>query len=58
MAIRFRIISAMQRIARSQQVALRSLENRPGIDPFTVSDAAAFPLTTGDFVRACENVPA
>ena len=29
-----------------------------GIDPFTISEDAAFPLTVGDFVRAYENVPA
>ena len=34
------------------------LENDLGIDPFTISEAAAFPLTVGDFVRAYENVPA
>jgi hypothetical protein len=29
-----------------------------GIDPFAISEDAAFPLTVGDFVQACENVPA
>jgi len=34
------------------------LEDDFGIDPFTISEDAAFPLTVGDFVRAYENVPA
>jgi len=34
------------------------LEDDCGIDPFTISEDAAFPLTVGDFVRAYENVPA
>src|ERR1700737_3980549 len=34
------------------------LEDDLGIDPFTISEDAAFPLTGGDFVRAYENVPA
>ena len=33
-------------------------EDDLGIDPFTISEDAAFPLTVGDFVRAYENVPA
>jgi len=34
------------------------LEDDLGIDPFTISEDAAFPFTVGDFVRAYENVPA
>jgi len=34
------------------------LDDDLGVDPFTISEDAAFPLTAGDFVRACENVPA
>jgi hypothetical protein len=37
---------------------LRIVSAMQQIDPFTISDDAAFPLTAGDFVRACENVPA
>jgi acyl carrier protein len=33
------------------------LEDDLGIDPFTISEDAAFPLTLGDFVRAYENAP-
>jgi len=33
------------------------LEDDLGIDPFTISEDASFPLTIGDFVRAYENVP-
>ena len=29
-----------------------------GVDPVTISEDANFPLTVGDFVRACENTPA
>lgn len=58
MAARLRIISAMQQIARVQQVALPPLEGHPGIGSFTIAAAAAFPLTTGDFVGACKNVAA
>lgn len=32
------------------------LEDDLGIDPFTISEDAAFPFTVGDFVRAYENV--
>ena len=34
------------------------LEDDLGIDPFTVSEDATFPLTRGDFIRAYENAPA
>lgn len=33
------------------------LEDDLGIDPFTISDAASFPTTVGDFIWAYENVP-
>jgi acyl carrier protein len=39
-------------------ILVARLEDDLGIDPFTVSEDAAFPLTVGDFVRASENVPA
>lgn len=39
-------------------ILVARLEDDLGIDPFTISEDAAFPLTAGDFVRACENVPA
>jgi hypothetical protein len=81
MSVRLRILSAMQQIAKEQQVTLpplnddlslhetgfdslgfailvARLEDDLGIDPFTMSEDAAFPLTVGDFVRAYENVPA
>jgi acyl carrier protein len=81
MSVRLRILSAMQQIAKEQQVTLppleddlslhetgfdslgfailvARLEDDLGIDPFTISEDAAFPLTVGDFVRAYENVPA
>jgi acyl carrier protein len=81
MSVRLRIISAMQQIAREQQVTLpplddelslhetgfdslgfailvARLEDDLGIDPFTIAEDAAFPLTIGDFVKAYENVPA
>jgi acyl carrier protein len=81
MSVRLRIISAMQQIAREQQVTLppldddlslhetgfdslgfailvARLEDDLGIDPFTMSENAAFPLTIGDFIGAYENVPA
>jgi acyl carrier protein len=80
-SVRLKIISAMQQIAREQQVSLppieddlslhetgfdslgfailvARLEDDLGIDPFTMSENAAFPLTIGDFIRAYENVPA
>ena len=34
------------------------LEDDLGIDPFTASDSAEFPVTLGDFIRAYEHVPA
>jgi len=34
------------------------LEDDLGIDPFAMSQDAAFPLTIGDFIRAYENVVA
>jgi hypothetical protein len=34
------------------------LEDDLGIDPFTISENATFPLTVGDFIGAYENVPA
>ena len=39
-------------------ILIARLEDDLGIDPFTISEDAAFPLTVGDFVRAYENVPA
>ena len=39
-------------------ILVARLEDDLGIDPFTISDDAAFPLTVGDFVRAYENVSA
>jgi acyl carrier protein len=39
-------------------ILVARLEDDLGIDPFTISENAAFPLTVGDFVRAYENVPA
>jgi acyl carrier protein len=39
-------------------ILVARLEDDLGIDPFTVSADAAFPLTVGDFVRAYENVHA
>ncbi len=32
------------------------LEDKLGVDPFTASEDAAFPLTVGEFVRSYENV--
>jgi acyl carrier protein len=81
MSVRLRIISAIQQIAREQQVTLppldddlslhetgfdslgfailvARLEDDLGVDPFTMSQDAAFPFTIGDFIRAYENVPA
>ena len=81
MSVRLRIISAMQQIAREQQVTLppledglslhetgfdslgfailvARLEDDLGIDPFTMSENATFPLTIGDFIGAYENVHA
>ena len=39
-------------------ILVARLEDELGVDPFTLSEDAAFPLTVGDFVRAYENVPA
>jgi len=39
-------------------ILVARLEDDFGIDPFTISEDAAFPLTVGDFVRAYANVPA
>jgi len=39
-------------------ILVARLEDDLGIDPFTISEDAAFPLTVGDFVRVYENVPA
>ena len=39
-------------------ILVARLEDDLGIDPFTISEDAVFPLTVGDFVRAYENVPA
>jgi len=32
------------------------LEDDLGIDPFTISEDAEFPLTVGDFIKAYQNV--
>ena len=39
-------------------ILVARLEDELGIDPFSLSEEAAFPSTVGDFVRAYENVPA
>ncbi|WFU38823.1 acyl carrier protein [Bradyrhizobium sp. CB82] len=39
-------------------ILVARLEDQLGVDPFTIADAAAFPSTVGEFVRAYENVPA
>ena len=39
-------------------ILVARLEDATGVDPFTISEDAAFPATVGDFVRAYENVPA
>ena len=39
-------------------ILVARLEDDLGVDPFTMSEDAAFPLTIGDFVNAYENVPA
>jgi acyl carrier protein len=36
-------------------VLVARLEDRLGIDPFTASDDAQFPVTFGDFVKVYEN---
>jgi hypothetical protein len=42
----------------SLAILVARLEDDLGIDPFTVSENAPFPLTIGDFIRAYENAPA
>jgi acyl carrier protein len=39
-------------------ILVARLEDEIGVDPFTISADASFPLTIGDFIRAYENVPA
>ena len=39
-------------------ILVARLEDDLGVDPFTISADAGFPLTIGDFIRAYENVPA
>lgn len=39
-------------------ILVARLEDDLGIDPFTISEDASFPLTVGDFIMAYENVPA
>jgi acyl carrier protein len=39
-------------------ILVARLEDELGVDPFTISEDAAFPLTVGDFIGAYENVPA
>ena len=39
-------------------ILVARLEDELGIDPFTTSADASFPLTVGDFIRAYENAPA
>ena len=39
-------------------ILVARLEDELGIDPFTISEDATFPLTIGDFIKAYENVPA
>jgi acyl carrier protein len=39
-------------------ILVARLEDDLGVDPFTMSEHASFPVTVGDFVRAYENVPA
>jgi acyl carrier protein len=39
-------------------ILVARLEDDLGVDPFTISEDATFPLTVGDFIRAYENVPA
>jgi len=38
-------------------ILVARLEDELGIDPFTLSETASFPLTIGDFIGAYENVP-
>jgi hypothetical protein len=62
MSVRLSIIAVMKQVAEKRQVNLPSLEDdlslhETGFD----SRALAIPmarLTVGDFVQACENVPA
>jgi acyl carrier protein len=39
-------------------ILVARLEDEIGVDPFTLSEDATFPLTIGDFIKAYENVPA
>ena len=39
-------------------ILVARLEDALGVDPFTMSNDASFPLTIGDFIEAYENVPA
>ena len=39
-------------------ILVARLEDDLGIDPFTISEDATFPLTISDFIKAYENVPA
>jgi acyl carrier protein len=39
-------------------ILVARLEDDLGVDPFTIAEDAAFPLTVGDFVRTYENVSA
>ena len=39
-------------------ILVARLEDDLGVDPFTLSEDATFPLTIGDFIKAYENVPA
>jgi hypothetical protein len=39
-------------------ILVARLEDDLGVDPFTISEDAGFPLTIGDFIGAYENVPA
>jgi acyl carrier protein len=39
-------------------ILVARLEDDLGIDPFTISEDASFPLTIGDFIKAYENIPA
>jgi acyl carrier protein len=39
-------------------ILVARLEDEIGVDPFTISAEASFPLTIGDFIKAYENVPA
>jgi len=39
-------------------VLVARLEDRLGVDPFSTSDHASFPVTLGDFVRVYEDAAA